>query len=76
VWAVAGLGKWVDSGGVFDKSVTEGSIDTGAMPFPEVLGSLLHGNNGVLLIAGLALCRGGPDPVDCQDVRGAVPGGA
>ena len=23
VWAIAGLGKWVDGGGVFDKSVIE-----------------------------------------------------
>ena len=23
VWAIAGLGKWVDGGGVFDKSIME-----------------------------------------------------
>ncbi len=39
VWAIAGLGVWVDGGGVFDKSVIEGSIWSGAMPFPEVLAS-------------------------------------
>jgi hypothetical protein len=55
VWAIAGLGKWVDGGGVFDKSVIEGSIDTGAMPFPEVLGVLVHGINGIFVIPGLAL---------------------
>ncbi|HET9303894.1 MAG TPA: hypothetical protein VFO20_14050 [Propionibacteriaceae bacterium] len=55
VWAIAGLGKWVDGGGVFDKSVIEGSIDTGAMPFPEVLGILVHGINGMFVVPGLAL---------------------
>jgi hypothetical protein len=55
VWAIAGLGKWVDSGGVFDKSVIEGSFETGAMPFPEVLGVLVHGINGIFVIPGLAL---------------------
>jgi hypothetical protein len=55
VWAIAGLGKWVDSGGVFDKSVIEGSAETGAMPFPEVLGILVHGINGIFVIPGLAL---------------------
>jgi hypothetical protein len=55
VWAIAGLGKWVDGGGVFDKSVIEGSIETGAMAFPEVLGILVHGINGMFVIPGLAL---------------------
>jgi hypothetical protein len=55
VWAIAGLGKWVDGGGVFDKSVIEGSAETGAMPFPEVLGILVHGINGIFVIPGLAL---------------------
>jgi hypothetical protein len=55
VWAIAGLGKWVDSGGVFDKSVIEGSAESGAMPFPEVLGILVHGINGIFVIPGLAL---------------------
>jgi hypothetical protein len=53
VWAIAGLGKWVDSGGVFDKAVIEG--DDSAMPFPEVLGILVHGMNGMFVIPGLAL---------------------
>jgi hypothetical protein len=55
VWAIAGLGKWVQGGGVFDKSVIEGNIETGAMPFPEVLGILVHGINGMLVVPGLAL---------------------
>jgi hypothetical protein len=55
VWAIAGLGKWVDGGGVFDKSVIEGSMESGAMPFPEVLGILVHGVNGIFVIPALAL---------------------
>jgi hypothetical protein len=55
VWAIAGLGKWVDGGGVFDKSVIEANIETGAMPFPEVLGILVHGINGMFVVPGLAL---------------------
>jgi hypothetical protein len=55
VWAIAGLGKWVDGGGVFDKSVIEGSMESGAMPFPEVLGILVHGINGIFVIPGMAL---------------------
>jgi hypothetical protein len=55
VWAIAGLGKWVDGGGVFDKSVIEGSIEGGGMAFPEVFGILVHGINGMFVIPGLAL---------------------
>ena len=55
VWAIAGLGKWVNGGGVFDKSVIEGNIETGAMPFPEVLGILVHGINGMFVVPGFAL---------------------
>jgi uncharacterized membrane protein YdjX (TVP38/TMEM64 family) len=55
VWAIAGLSKWVDGGGVFDKSVIEGSIDTGGMPFPEVFGILVHGINGMFVVPGIAL---------------------
>jgi hypothetical protein len=50
-WAVAGLGKWVNGGGVFDKSVME-SQET---PFPEVLGVPLHGLNGMFVIPVIAL---------------------
>jgi hypothetical protein len=52
VWAVAGLGKWVEGGGVFDKSVMESD---GTPPFPEVLGILVHGINGFFVIPALAL---------------------
>jgi hypothetical protein len=51
VWAIAGLGVWVDSGGVFDKSIME----SGAIPFTEVIGVLVHGINGTFVIPAIAL---------------------
>jgi hypothetical protein len=51
VWAVAGLTKWVDAGGVFDKSVMENE----GMPFPEVAGIIVHGINGAFVIPAIAL---------------------
>jgi hypothetical protein len=53
-YAIAGLGLWVDEGGVFDKSVLEsgGSIFE---PFPEVAGVIIHGINGIGVIPLLAL---------------------
>ena len=50
-WALAGLGKWVEAGGVFDKSVIEGQ----GTPFPEVLGVPLHGLNGGIIVPIIAL---------------------
>ncbi len=52
VWAIFGLGKWVDAGGVFDKSIMESE---GTPPFPEVAGITVHINNGFFVIPGLAL---------------------
>jgi hypothetical protein len=52
VWGIAGLGKWVDGGGVFDKAVIESE---GAPAFPEVVGIIVHGINGLFVIPGLAL---------------------
>ncbi len=51
VYAIAGLGKWVDGGGVFDKSVMESD----ASPFPEITGIIVHGINGSIVIPLLAL---------------------
>ena len=51
VWAIAGLGKWVQGGGVFDKSVMESE---GTPPFPEVAGIIAHGINGFFVIPALA----------------------
>ncbi len=51
VYAIAGLGKWVDNGGVFDKSVQE----SGQSPFGEFVGFIIHGINGTIVIPVLAL---------------------
>jgi hypothetical protein len=51
VYAIAGLGKWVEGGGVFDKSLME-SDET---PFPELAGFMVHGINGMMVIPALAL---------------------
>lgn len=51
VWAIAGLGLWVEGGGVFDKSVLESE----ANPFSEAVGFMIHGINGTMLIPVLAL---------------------
>jgi hypothetical protein len=51
VYAVAGLGKWVDNGGVFDKSVMENNQS----PFPEVVGLAIHGINGMMIVPLIAL---------------------
>jgi hypothetical protein len=51
VWAIAGLGVWVDNGGVFDKSIME----SGALPFTEVIGILVHGINGTFVVPAIAL---------------------
>jgi hypothetical protein len=51
VFAVAGLDKWVAGGGVFDKATME-SEET---PFPEVIGLMIHGMNGMMVIPAIAL---------------------
>lgn len=50
-YAVAGLGIWVDGGGVLDSAVME-SEDP---PFDEAIGFMLHGMNGMMVIPALAL---------------------
>jgi heme A synthase len=52
VYAVAGLGIWVENdGGVLDKAAFE-SEDT---LFPEIVGFMIHGINGMMVIPALAL---------------------
>jgi hypothetical protein len=51
VYAIAGLGIWVDGGGVFDKSV----LESDESPFPEAVGLIAHGINGSMVIPLLAL---------------------
>ncbi|MBF8194749.1 hypothetical protein ITP53_55705, partial [Nonomuraea sp. K274] len=49
--AIAGLGRWVSHGNVFDKAVMESE----ELPFPEVVGIIVHGINSGLVIPVLAL---------------------
>lgn len=51
VFAVAGLGKWVEEGGVFDQAVMESEES----PFPEVIGFAIHGIGGTMVIPIIAL---------------------
>lgn len=51
VYAIAGLTKWVNGGGVFDKAVMEDE----QVVFPEIIGIPLHGLNGGIIIPAIAL---------------------
>ena len=52
VYAVAGLGIWVDqNGGVLDKA----TMESNGTPFPEIIGFAIHGMNGEMIIPALAL---------------------
>jgi len=55
VYGEAGLGLWVDDGGVVDKATFENAFDSGEAPFPEFQAFLLHGMNGMMVIPALAL---------------------
>ena len=50
-WALFGLGKWIEGGGVLDKAV----IESEATAFPEELGFVVHGINGEMVVPALAL---------------------
>jgi heme A synthase len=49
-YALAGLGNFVDHGGVFDKAA-----DSGGKPFPEFVGFMVHGVNGYVVVPVIAL---------------------
>lgn len=52
VYAIAGLGIWVDKdGGVLDKAAIESEEDL----FPELVGFMVHGLNGMMVIPAVAL---------------------
>lgn len=55
VWGIAGLGLWVDGGGVLDKATFENAFEGGETPFPEFAGLMLHGMNGMMIIPVIAL---------------------
>jgi hypothetical protein len=52
VFAIDGLGKWVDGGGVLDKVATASDQQ---LPFPEAVGFSIHGVNGMMVIPLTAL---------------------
>jgi hypothetical protein len=55
VYAVAGLGNWVEKeGGVFDKAAGEAMFE-GDVTFAGVTGFMIHGMNGMMIIPALAL---------------------
>lgn len=53
-FAIAGLGIWVDEGGVFDKANAEAMFE-GDLTFTGVAGMMFHGLNGMMVIPALAL---------------------
>ena len=55
VWGIAGMGIWVDDGGVVDKQTFEDAFDNGTKPFDEFTGLLIHGQNGMMVIPLIAL---------------------
>jgi hypothetical protein len=55
VWGIAGLGIWVDDGGVLDKQTFEDAFDNGDTPFDEFTGLMIHGMNGMMIIPAIAL---------------------
>ncbi len=52
-WMISGLGRWVQEGGVLDKATME--EEGGPLPFPELVGIIVHGMNGQFLIPLFAL---------------------
>ena len=50
-WASAGIGTFVQGGGVIDLALME----SGELPFTEVLGLMVHGMNGMFVIPAVAL---------------------
>lgn len=51
VFAVAGLGAWIESGGVLDKA----AFESGELDFTGAVGFMVHGINGMMVIPLLAL---------------------
>jgi len=51
VYAVAGLGKWVEDGGVLDKA----AIESEDLSFTGSAGFMIHGMTGMMVIPAIAL---------------------
>ncbi len=54
-WSSAGLGLFIERGGVIDKAFLESAGSGGTLPFPELLGFMIHGMNGMFVIPSVAL---------------------
>jgi hypothetical protein len=54
VFAVAGLGIWIDEGNTADTAAFEGMVE-GDVTFTGVVGLMIHGINGMMVIPVLAL---------------------
>ncbi len=54
VYAVAGLGIYIEEGGVVDAAAME-QAQAGQPMFPEEIGFMLHGMNGMMVMPALAL---------------------
>jgi hypothetical protein len=52
-WAIFGLGKWIDEGNTFNKTMLE--CRDCPWHFPEERGFMVHGLNGMIVIPVLAL---------------------
>lgn len=50
-WGSAGLGLFIEGGGVADSSL----MSSATPPFPEVVGFMIHGINGMMVIPSVAL---------------------
>lgn len=55
VYGDAGLGKFIEGGGVIDKAALEEAFESGNAPFSEFIGLVLHGMNGMMVIPAIAL---------------------
>jgi heme A synthase len=55
VYGDAGMGKYIEDGGVIDKAGMEAAFDSGDAPFSEFIAFVLHGMNGMFVIPLLAL---------------------
>ncbi len=51
----SGESKYIDGGGVIDRAMVESAESSGDLPFPEVIGVLVHGVNGGMVIPVVAL---------------------
>lgn len=55
VYGDAGMGKYIEDGGVVDKAAMEAAFESGDAPFSEFIAFVLHGMNGMMVIPAIAL---------------------